>query len=128
MTLAGDALVLLADPYSFATERLLEEVERLRPGLPVLGGLVSAAAAGGGVLFRDGDVVSRRRRRLLDRRGRRSSPASPRAPRPVGAEMTITAAHGNVDRGARVRARARAAEGRRSPSCRRASGSWPPRA
>src|SRR5918997_2842665 len=48
--LDADAMVVLADPYSFATERLLESVEELRPGLPVLGGLVSAAAAGGGVL------------------------------------------------------------------------------
>src|SRR5262245_13269006 len=56
--LDADAIVLLADPYSFATERMLAAVERERPGLPVLGGLVSAAAAGGGVLFRGGDVVS----------------------------------------------------------------------
>src|SRR5215211_3862501 len=30
----GEAMVLLADPYSFATEALLEHVNELRPGMP----------------------------------------------------------------------------------------------
>jgi len=93
--LAGDALVVLADPYSFATERLLEAVERLRPGLPVLGGLVSAAAAGGGVLFRNGDVLSGGAV-ACSIAGVGVVPCVSQGAAPVGPEMTITAAHGNV--------------------------------
>ncbi len=94
-SLEADALVLLADPYSFATERLLSEVERMSPGLPVLGGLVSAAAAGGGVLFRGGDVVSGGAVACsIDGVG--VVPCVSQGAAPVGAEMTITAARGNV--------------------------------
>jgi small ligand-binding sensory domain FIST len=93
--LHADALVLLADPYSFATERLLAEIERERPGLPVLGGLVSAASAGGGVLFRNGDVVSGGAVACsID--GVAVVPCVSQGATPVGAEMTVTAAHGNV--------------------------------
>ena len=47
----GDqALVVLADPYTFPAEELLAQVEERRPGLPVLGGLASAAYGGGPVL------------------------------------------------------------------------------
>jgi small ligand-binding sensory domain FIST len=93
--LDADALVLLADPYSFATERLLAEIERERPGLPVLGGLVSAASAGGGVLFRDGDVVSGGAVACsID--GVAVVPCVSQGATPVGAEMTVTGAHGNV--------------------------------
>src|SRR5436190_21436620 len=41
----GDALIVLADPYSFASEALLSHLGEVRPGMPVLGGLASAAAA-----------------------------------------------------------------------------------
>ena len=91
----ADALVLLADPYSFPTERLLADLERERPGLPVLGGLVSAAAAGAGVLFRDGDVLSGGAVACsID--GVAVTPCVSQGASPVGAEMTVTAAHGNV--------------------------------
>lgn len=93
--LVADALVLLADPYSFATERLLGEIDRGNPGLPVLGGLVSAASAGGGVLFRDGDVLSGGAVACaID--GAAVTPCVSQGATPVGAEMTVTAAHGNV--------------------------------
>ena len=93
--LEADALVVLADPYSFATERLLTAVEEARPGLPVLGGLVSAAAGGGGVLFRDGDVVSGGAV-ACSISGVGVVPCVSQGAAPVGPEMTITAAHGNV--------------------------------
>jgi small ligand-binding sensory domain FIST len=93
--LAADAFVVLADPYSFATERLLQVVEQVRPGLPVLGGLVSAASAGGGVLFRDGDVVGGGAVACtIDGIG--VVPCVSQGAAPIGPEMTITAAHGNV--------------------------------
>jgi small ligand-binding sensory domain FIST len=61
----------------------------------VLGGLVSAAAAGGGVLFRDGDVLSGGAVAcMIDGVG--IVPCVSQGASPVGAEMTITAARGNV--------------------------------
>src|SRR6185503_13425134 len=39
----GQTMILLADPYSFATEALLDRLDELRPGMPVLGGLASAS-------------------------------------------------------------------------------------
>ena len=51
-------LFLLADPYTFSAEALLESLNAERPGMPVLGGLASAAAAGSASLFRDGDVLA----------------------------------------------------------------------
>jgi small ligand-binding sensory domain FIST len=91
----GDAMMVLADPFSFATEALLTQVEAKRPGLPVLGGLASAAAAGSASLFRDGDV--------LDGGAVGCSvagvpllPCVSQGAAPVGPEMTITGAEGNV--------------------------------
>ena len=55
--LPGEIMVVLADPYSFATEALLSRLNDEYPGLPVLGGLASAAVPGGGSLFRDGHVL-----------------------------------------------------------------------
>src|SRR5207247_1137316 len=54
----GQAMILLADPYSFATEALLDRLNEQRPSMPVLGGLASASAAGSASLFRDGDVLN----------------------------------------------------------------------
>ena len=48
---------MLADPYTFSAEALLESLNDDRPGMPVLGGLASAAAAGSASLFRDGEVL-----------------------------------------------------------------------
>jgi small ligand-binding sensory domain FIST len=43
-----EALVLVADPFSFPTEEFLEWVGGRYPGLPVIGGMASAAQAPGG--------------------------------------------------------------------------------
>jgi small ligand-binding sensory domain FIST len=92
---AGDLLIVLADPYSFATEAFLEHLHERRPGVPVLGGLVSASAAGGGVLFRDGDVLSDGAV-AASIAGVPVIPCVSQGAAPVGPEMTITAARGNV--------------------------------
>ncbi|MBM3667377.1 MAG: histidine kinase [Actinobacteria bacterium] len=93
---AGAALVL-ADPYSFPTEVLLRELERARPGLPVLGGLASASVGGGGVLFRDGDVLAEGAVTAL-LSGVEVLPCVSQGAMPVGPEITVTAAEGNVIR------------------------------
>jgi len=91
----GDALILLADPYSFATEALLARLGELRPGVPVLGGLASAAAAGSASLFRDGEVLDGGAVGC-SLAGVPLLPCVSQGAAPVGPEMTITAAEGNV--------------------------------
>jgi small ligand-binding sensory domain FIST len=91
----GDCLVLLADPYTFPADALLGRLNEARPGLPILGGLASAGGPGGATLFRDGEVLaggavacSLSEVAVL--------PCVSQGASPVGPEMTITAADGNV--------------------------------
>jgi small ligand-binding sensory domain FIST len=91
----GDAMVVLADPYTFSAEALLEALNTERPGMPVIGGLASAAAAGSAALFRD--------REILDGGAVAASlegvgmvPCVSQGATPIGPEMTITAAEANV--------------------------------
>lgn len=93
---AGDGtLLVLADPYSFPTETLLREAEEVRPGMPVLGGLASAAIGGGGVLFQDGEVRTEGAV-TASISGAEVLPCVSQGAMPVGPEMTVTAAEGNV--------------------------------
>ena len=91
----GEAMIVLADPYSFATEALLGRVGELRPGMPVLGGLASAAAAGSASLFRDGEVLDGGAV-ACSLAGVPLLPCVSQGAAPVGPEMTITAAEGNL--------------------------------
>jgi small ligand-binding sensory domain FIST len=88
-------IVVLADPYSFATESLLERLHELRPGTPVVGGLASASAAGSASLFRNGEVVNGGAV-ACSLSGVPILPCVSQGAAPVGPEMTITAAQGNV--------------------------------
>lgn len=93
----GGAALVLADPYSFPSEVLLRELERVRPGLPALGGLSSAAVGGASVLMCDGDAVTGGAvGAVLE--GMEVLPCVSQGAMPVGPEMTITAADGNVIR------------------------------
>jgi len=91
----GDCMIVLADPYSFATGALLERLGELRPGMPVLGGLASASAVGSASLFRDGDLLSGGAIGCSVS-GASIHPCVSQGAAPVGPEMTITAAAGNV--------------------------------
>jgi small ligand-binding sensory domain FIST len=91
----GEALVVLADPYTFPTETLLAHLNDVRPGMPVLGGLASAAAAGSASLFRDGDVVDGGAV-ACSLAGIEVLTCVSQGAAPVGPEMTVTAADGNV--------------------------------
>jgi small ligand-binding sensory domain FIST len=93
--LAGELVILLADPSSFPTETLLTRIQEQRPGLPVLGGLVSASGPGGGVFFRDGDVLAGGAV-AASISGVPVIPCVSQGAVPVGPEMTITAARENV--------------------------------
>ncbi|MEK6326518.1 MAG: FIST N-terminal domain-containing protein [Actinomycetota bacterium] len=91
----GQAMILLADPYSFATEALLDRLSELRPSMPVLGGLASASAVGSASLFRNGDVLGGGAV-ACSLSGVSILPCVSQGAAPVGPEMTITAAHDNV--------------------------------
>jgi small ligand-binding sensory domain FIST len=91
----GQTMILLADPYSFAIEALLDRLNELRPGMPVLGGLSSASAVDSAALFLDGDVVAGGAV-ACSVSGVPILPCVSQGAAPVGPEMTITAAERNV--------------------------------
>jgi small ligand-binding sensory domain FIST len=91
----GEALIVLADPYTFAVELLLKRLNSERPGMPVLGGLASAAAAGSASLMVDGDVLDSGAA-ACSISGVPIVPCVSQGATPVGPEMTITGATGNV--------------------------------
>jgi small ligand-binding sensory domain FIST len=91
----GETLIVLAEPYTFPTELLLRELDSKAPGVPVLGGLASAAAAGSAALFRDGDVLHEGAV-ACSLGGIEVLSCVSQGAAPVGPEMTITAAEGNV--------------------------------
>jgi small ligand-binding sensory domain FIST len=90
------AMVLLADPYTFPAEGLLDHIAVDAPAVPVLGGLASARSSdGSGVLLlgeevlEDGAVGV-----VLD--DVELLPCVSQGAAPLGPELTITAADGNV--------------------------------
>src|SRR5256714_12477065 len=91
----ADAVIMLADPYSFPIEPLLAQLGEDFPGLPIIGGLASAQGPDGSVLLHDDAVTSTGAvgavLRGVDVRACVSQGA-----RPIGPEMVITAAEGNV--------------------------------
>src|SRR5215210_1160787 len=90
-----DCMIVLADPYSFATEALLDRLDEERPGMPVLGGLASASAVGSASLFRQGHVLPGGAV-ACSLSGVQVVPCVSQGAAPVGPEMTVTASHGNV--------------------------------
>lgn len=92
----ADAVIMLADPYSFPVEPLLAQLGADHPGLPIVGGLASAGdAPGAGVLLHDGDVEHDGAVGVV-LRGVDMRPCVSQGARPVGPEMVITACEGNV--------------------------------
>jgi len=92
----ADALILLADPYSFPVEPLLQAISEERPGLPVIGGLASAGGGPGeGALILGDDVVTEGAVGVA-LRGVDVRPCVSQGARPIGPEMVVTAGEGNV--------------------------------
>ena len=91
-----EAMMMLCDPYSFPADAVLSGIAEQVPGLPVLGGLASARTPdGSGALFFDREVcregavgVSLHEVEML--------PCVSQGAAPLGRELTITAAEGNV--------------------------------
>ncbi|HYH58739.1 MAG TPA: FIST N-terminal domain-containing protein [Thermoleophilaceae bacterium] len=89
-----DALVLLVDPFAFPVEPLLAALADDHPGLPVVGGLASARGEAGVLLGQDGAVAAGAVGLALS--GVRVAACVSQGAKPVGPEMAITAAEGNV--------------------------------
>lgn len=92
----AEALIVLVDPYTFPIEPLLAQIGEDHAGLPVVGGIASAGGGpGAAALLHDGSVahdgVVGVALRGVDVRAGVSQGA-----RPLGPEMIITAAEGNV--------------------------------
>ena len=92
----ADAVILLADPYTFPVEPLLDRLAVDHPGVPVIGGLASAGAAPGeGALLHAGGLeVSGAVGVALH--GVDVRPCVSQGARPIGPEMVITACEENV--------------------------------
>jgi small ligand-binding sensory domain FIST len=92
----ADAILLLADPYTFPVEALLTQMSVDNPGLPVIGGVASAGGGPGlGVLMHDGRVEHEGAVGVA-LRGVDVRPCVSQGARPIGPEMVITAGEENV--------------------------------
>jgi small ligand-binding sensory domain FIST len=90
------ALIMLSDPYSFPTDGVLEGLAREAPGVAVLGGLSSARTPVGDAALFSGDEVCSEGAVGVCLNGVEMLPCVSQGAAPVGREMTITAADGNV--------------------------------
>ena len=91
-----DAVVMLADPYSFPTDAVLGGIAEAAPGVPVLGGISSGRAPLGGAVLFSGDEVREEGAVGVRLRGVELLPCVSQGAAPLGREMTITAAESNV--------------------------------
>lgn len=90
----AEAVILLTDPWTFPVEPVLAQMAEERPGLPVIGGLASLGGGGGLLVHEDG--VSRAGAVGVALSGVDVRPCVSQGARPIGPEMVITAAEGNV--------------------------------
>jgi small ligand-binding sensory domain FIST len=86
--------ILLADPSSFPAEMALGEVAETAAGVPVLGGLVSAGGSEGSLFV--GDEIYDEGAVGVSLHGIEVLPCVSQGAAPVGRELTITAAEGNI--------------------------------
>lgn len=93
----GASLLLLADPFSFPADAMIERLNEDRPGVPVIGGMASGAAAPGenrillgNEAFSDGTAVA------MLHGGVRVRSIVSQGCRPIGRHMVVTKAERNV--------------------------------
>lgn len=89
-------LVLLAEPFSFPTDALVQAVNTQYPALSVVGGLASAPAAGANRLVLDGQILDRGAVGVLLPEGIGETTVVSQGCRPVGEPFIVTAAEGNL--------------------------------
>jgi small ligand-binding sensory domain FIST len=87
---------MIPDPYSFPTDALLSELATQAPGVPVLGGLESARTDDGTAALLFGDELRPDGAVGVSLEDIELLPCVSQGAAPVGPELTITAAEGNV--------------------------------
>jgi small ligand-binding sensory domain FIST len=93
---ASSGVLLLSDPYSFPTDAVLDAIAEQSPAVSVLGGIASArTATGDAALFFD-DAVCDSGAVGVSLHGVEMLPCVSQGAAPLGREVTITAAEGNV--------------------------------
>jgi len=93
----GDALLLLADPFTLPVEAIVEALSGLDPPVPVVGGLASAAAQpGGNRLVLDGEVVTSGGVGVVLPAEVATTLVVSQGCRPIGEPMIVTRAEGNL--------------------------------
>lgn len=93
----ASALLLLPDPFTFPTDDLLRRMEEDRPGLPVVGGMASAARApGGNRLVIDDRVVTAGAVGAFLGPGVEVATVVSQGCRPVGSPFVVTRAEQNI--------------------------------
>jgi small ligand-binding sensory domain FIST len=93
---AASGAIMLSDPYSFPTDLALVEFAEQAPAVPVLGGIASARTSeGAGALF-FGDQVYEDGAVGISLHGIEMLPCVSQGAAPLGREVTITSAEGNV--------------------------------
>ena len=92
----SSGVIMLADPYSFPTDSVLTVLTDAAPGVPVLGGLASAGVSDGQTALFAGDEVVEGGAVGVRLEGIEMLPCVSQGAAPVGREVTITAAEGNV--------------------------------
>jgi small ligand-binding sensory domain FIST len=88
--------ILLPDPWSFPTDALLAELALRAPGVPVVGGVASGESPNGGSVLFCGDEVLDAGAVGLRLSGVELLPCVSQGATPVGPELTVTAAEGNI--------------------------------
>jgi small ligand-binding sensory domain FIST len=93
----GDALMLLADPFSLPVDAIVEALGELDPPVPVVGGMASASAhPGGNRLVLDGEVGSSGGVGVVLPAEVATTMVVSQGCRPVGEPMIVTRAEGNL--------------------------------
>jgi small ligand-binding sensory domain FIST len=90
------ALIMIADPYSFPVDALLSQLAQEVPGIPVLGGMSSGRAADGSGALLFGEEVCEAGAVGVSLEGIEMLPCVSQGAAPLGPELTITGAEGNV--------------------------------
>jgi small ligand-binding sensory domain FIST len=95
--LAGaDGAILLADPASFPTDAVLRFLAEAAPTVPLLGGLASARTVDGGTALLHGRAVHDDGAVGVRLDGVEVLPCVSQGATPIGPELTITSAEGNL--------------------------------
>src|ERR671915_51982 len=92
----ADGAIMLADPATFPTDAVLRFLSESAPAVPVVGGLAAARTAGGGTALFVGEDVHDEGAVGVRLDGVELLPCVSQGAAPIGPELTITAADGNI--------------------------------